>query len=264
MKLTHAEAIRYLQLVPKSDGLDLVFLSHLRRIPDERNYISNEIVENSFTGGSLQRLSQGGVLFSNGEEHRHNFGRGGEGWGHVMLLDILKLIQPVSIGPGIMREGTDRIPLQHGIKQARADGGTVIWCHNTFGFEDIPNWVKGLVHAQNIYDGSPTGENLIQRAAATPLLSGIEAHLVLVGHADDKRRSGLDKAADTLTRAGATTHTAVLSGEVEPALHAYQREQGCDLLVMGAYGHTRIRHMLVGSTTTDMIRRAEVPVLITR
>ena len=158
MKLTHAEAIRYLQLVPKSDGLDLVFLSHLRRIPDERNYISNEIVENSFTGGSLQRLSQGGVLFSNGEEHRHNFGRGGEGWGHVMLLDILKLIQPVSIGPGIMREGTDRIPLQHGIKQARADGGTVIWCHNTFGFEDIPNWVKGLVHAQNIYDGSPTGD----------------------------------------------------------------------------------------------------------
>ncbi|ROO27309.1 universal stress protein [Salinisphaera japonica] len=114
------------------------------------------------------------------------------------------------------------------------------------------------------YDGSPTGENLIQRAAATPLLSGIEAHLVFVGHADDKRRAGLDKAADTLTRAGATTHTAVLSGEVEPALHAYQHEQGCDLMVMGAYGHTRIRHMLVGSTTTDMIRRAEVPVLITR
>ena len=50
MKLTYAEADRYLREVPASDGLDLVFLSHLRRIPDERTYISNTIVENSLPG----------------------------------------------------------------------------------------------------------------------------------------------------------------------------------------------------------------------
>ena len=37
---------------------------------------------------------------------------GGEGFGHVMLLNILKRIEPVSIGPGIMKEGTDGIPLR--------------------------------------------------------------------------------------------------------------------------------------------------------
>lgn len=157
MKLTHAEAIRYLELVPQCDDLDLVFLSHLRRIPDERDYITNQIVEDSFTGGSLKRLSQHGALYSNGQEHRHNFGRGGEGFGHVMLLDIHKLIRPVSIGPGIMREGTDGIPLQRGIKEARKDKATIVWCHNAFGHEDLPNWLAGLVHAQNIYDGSETG-----------------------------------------------------------------------------------------------------------
>ncbi|WP_348760771.1 universal stress protein [uncultured Salinisphaera sp.] len=114
------------------------------------------------------------------------------------------------------------------------------------------------------YDGSATGQNLIQRAAATPLLSGVEAHLVYVGSAEQAERAALEEAADTLRGAGARVQTAVLSGDVEPALHAYQRDQNCDLMVMGAYGHTRIRHMLVGSTTTDMIRRAEVPVLITR
>jgi len=36
------------------------------------------------------------------------------------------------------------------------------------------------------------------------------------------------------------------------------------MLVMGAYGHSRIRQLLVGSTTTDMIRRATKPVLILR
>ena len=157
MKLTHEEAIRYLRVVPQSDDLDLVFLSHLRRIPDERHYISNRIVEESFTGGNLQRLSQHGVLLGGGEEHRHNFGRGGEGYGHVMLLDIAKLIRPVSLGPGIMRDGTDGIPLRRGIREARAEEATVIWCHNDFGMEDLPNWLAGLVHAQNIFDGSERG-----------------------------------------------------------------------------------------------------------
>ena len=152
MRLTHGEAHHYLSTVPEADNLDLVFLSHLRRLPDERDYISNQ-----FTDADLQRLSQRRVLFGNGEEHRHNFGRGGEGYGHVMLLDLIKLIRPVSIGPGIMRSGTDGLPLQQGIQTAHQDGATVIWCHNTFGFEDIPNWVGGLLHAQNIFDGGNHG-----------------------------------------------------------------------------------------------------------
>jgi hypothetical protein len=157
MKLTYAEAHRYLRLVPQADGLDLVFLSHLRRLPDEKDYISNRIVETSLAGGGgeLRRLSQHGTLFANGEEHRHNFSAYGEGYGHVMLLDLLQLIRPVSIGPGIMTgEGTDGIPLQRGIRTARNDGATVIWCHNTYGFEDTPNLMAGLLHALNIFDGS--------------------------------------------------------------------------------------------------------------
>ena len=157
MNLTHAEADRYLRVVPKADDLDLVFLSLLRRVPDERNYISNQIVENSLAGGDLQRLSQDGVLFGNGQEHRHNFGGYGEGYGHVMLLNLQRLIRPVSIGPGIMQQGTDGRPLQSGIRSARDDGATVIWCHNTFGTEDIPNWASGLIHAQNIFDGGDHG-----------------------------------------------------------------------------------------------------------
>lgn len=153
MKLTHAEMDRYLRLVPQADQLDLVFVSFLRRIPDERDYITNLL-----TDGDLGRLSAGGgVLFGNGQEHRHNFGPGGEGFGHVMLLNILKRIEPCSIGPGIMREGTDGIPLQRGIRAARADGATILWCHNTFGHEDIPNWASGLLHAQNIFDGGDHG-----------------------------------------------------------------------------------------------------------
>lgn len=157
MKLTHEEALRYLRVVPQSDAIDLVYLSYLRRVPDERHYISNQIVADSFSGGSLQLLSQHGTLFDNGQEHRHNFGRGDQGYGHVMLLNLERLIQPVSLGPGIMGEGTDDTPLQVGIRAAHEDQATAIWCHNTFGFEDVPNWMAGLIHAQNIYDGGTHG-----------------------------------------------------------------------------------------------------------
>jgi nucleotide-binding universal stress UspA family protein len=37
-----------------------------------------------------------------------------------------------------------------------------------------------------------------------------------------------------------------------------------DLIVMGAYGHTRIREMIVGSTTSHVLRKAIVPVLLVR
>ncbi len=152
MKLPREAADRYLREIPRADGLEVVFLSYLERAEADRDYISNR-----YTGADLEELSKTGVLFGNGEEHRHNFGAGGEGYGHVMLLDIRKLIQPVSIGPGITKAGTDGLPLRAGIDEARRDGATIVWCHNTFGTEDIPSWATGRVHAQNIFDGGTHG-----------------------------------------------------------------------------------------------------------
>jgi hypothetical protein len=74
-----------------------------------------------------------------------------------MFLDLQQLIRPVSIGPGLMGDGTDGLPLQESIRQARDAQATVIWCHNAFGLEDVPSWVGGLVDAQNIFDGGSVG-----------------------------------------------------------------------------------------------------------
>lgn len=153
MKLTYAEMDHYLRTVPRADQLDLLFVSVLRRIPDERDYITNR-----FGPADVQRFARDGIPLGFGEEHRHNFGRGGEGFGHVMLLNIPELVRPVSIGPGIMRSGTDGIPLRNGILKTHRDGGTVVWCHNSFGHEDLPSWIAGLVHAQNIFDGGSRGD----------------------------------------------------------------------------------------------------------
>ena len=149
MKLSRKNCDRYLREIPRSDNLDVLFLSYLERVTADREYTSN-----NYDAGDLAELTrQSGVLFGNGEEHRHNFAGFGQGYGHVMLLNIEKLIQPVSIGPGIMKTGTDGIPLTRGIQQARDDGATAIWCHNVFGLEAESNWILGRLDALNIYDG---------------------------------------------------------------------------------------------------------------
>lgn len=57
---------------------------------------------------------------------------------------------------------------------------------------------------------------------------------------------------------------AQLQGEAVDALTTYAENEGMDMLVMGAYGHSRIRHLVVGSTTTALLQRTRIPVFILR
>ncbi|RYD65628.1 MAG: universal stress protein, partial [Verrucomicrobiaceae bacterium] len=59
-----------------------------------------------------------------------------------------------------------------------------------------------------------------------------------------------------------TAETAAGTAEVEIADAV--KNSGIDLLVMGAYGHSPIRHLVLGSTTTTMVRTCLVPVLMFR
>lgn len=114
------------------------------------------------------------------------------------------------------------------------------------------------------FDGSPTARKTVEKVADSPLLKGLACHVVLVGEDTSAHREQLSWAASRLEESGLKTCSAIQAGEVEPTLRTYQQEHDIDLLVMGAYGHSRIRQLLVGSTTTDMIRHASAPVLIIR
>ncbi|NVK40408.1 MAG: universal stress protein [Oceanospirillaceae bacterium] len=114
------------------------------------------------------------------------------------------------------------------------------------------------------FDGSDTTRKGAQMLADSPLFRGLPLHLVMVGEGSAERQAALVEAKGVLENAGHEVRTATLDGEVEPALHAYQQEQGIDLLVMGAYGHSRIRQFLVGSTTRNMLNHSASPVLLLR
>ncbi|UYO73506.1 universal stress protein [Halomonas qinghailakensis] len=114
------------------------------------------------------------------------------------------------------------------------------------------------------FDGSKTARKGVEMLARSPLFAGTECHVLIVGADTAEHRSELEWALSTLLDAGHQAEGAIRSGEVDDALQAYEKEHAIDLLVMGAYGHSRIRHLLVGSTTTAMLRGSRIPVLILR
>jgi len=92
----------------------------------------------------------------------------------------------------------------------------------------------------------------------------LSIHLLMVGSDNEDARNALNAAQQHLQQAGLQVTTALRDGEVESVLLAYQRDENIDLIVMGAYGHSRIRQFLVGSTTTGMLRNTQCPLLLLR
>lgn len=74
----------------------------------------------------------------------------------------------------------------------------------------------------------------------------------------------LDWAASHLRHKGYVVHAEIVDEEPEKLIAERVASENIDLLVMGAYGHSRIRNLFVGSTTTEMIRSCKVPILLYR
>ncbi|MBS3668656.1 universal stress protein [Vreelandella boliviensis] len=128
----------------------------------------------------------------------------------------------------------------------------------------VPKTFKRPEKILMAFDGSKTARKGVEMLARSPLFAGAKCHVLIVGAETAERRSELEWALNTLRDGGHQAEGAIRAGEVDEALQTYEKEHAIDLLVMGAYGHSRIRHLLVGSTTTAMLRGSHIPVLILR
>ncbi|MWJ29234.1 universal stress protein [Halomonas sp. ZH2S] len=128
----------------------------------------------------------------------------------------------------------------------------------------VPRHYKHPENVMMAFDGSKTARKGVEMLAKSPLFAGTVCHVVIVGAETAENRSQLEWALAVLREAGHEAEGAIKAGDVEATLREYQQQHAIDMLIMGAYGHSRIRHLLVGSTTTTMLRNASVPVLILR
>ena len=114
------------------------------------------------------------------------------------------------------------------------------------------------------YDGGVSAMKAVNYVANDPLFAGLEVVVATVGAEDEDTRRMLEDARATIAAGAHAVETRVLRGQPGKTLHEVVEQDAIDLLVMGAYGHSRIRTLVIGSTTTEMIRSCRVPVVLMR
>ncbi len=114
------------------------------------------------------------------------------------------------------------------------------------------------------FDGSATTRTCIEMISASPLLRDVECHVLMVGDDTSNHREALAWAQARLATAGFAPIMHLVQGSADATIARHVDELQADLLVMGAYGHSRIRTMILGSTTTQLLRTRHIPVLLLR
>lgn len=111
------------------------------------------------------------------------------------------------------------------------------------------------------FDGSNESLKNLTRLTLTPLLQGGKCHIVMVN--GDKK--ALWDALDVLENAGLRAEAHYLTDDsVTDGLCRHAENNAIDLIIMGAYGHSRLRRFIIGSHTTDMLSRTGLALLMLR
>lgn len=113
------------------------------------------------------------------------------------------------------------------------------------------------------FDGGKSSIRAVDFIAARPHYKDLHCTLLMVGNESTENRRSIEGAAATLRDGGFTVDPVIKPGQhPESVIAGHVEESGVDLVVMGAYGHSRIRNFIIGSTTTEMVRSCLIPVML--
>ena len=123
---------------------------------------------------------------------------------------------------------------------------------------------KGFSKPLLAYDGSQRSASAMQAAAEFSTSTKLPLAVLHVARDEASGEKTLGEAKRYLAAypIEATFHTT--DGTAPEKIVAAIHEHGHDLLFIGAYGHSRILEMVLGSTTEFVLRNAACPVFLTR
>ena len=115
------------------------------------------------------------------------------------------------------------------------------------------------------WNGSPQAARAVNDAL--PLLAAAEKVVVLKvdqGTPTVEDEGGGDLAAHLARHGIAAEMRDIAPDDIEPAdvLLSYAADEGSDLIVMGVYGHSRLRELALGGVSRQMLSQMTVPVLM--
>ncbi|HUE38725.1 MAG TPA: universal stress protein [Candidatus Binatia bacterium] len=114
------------------------------------------------------------------------------------------------------------------------------------------------------YDGSQRSASAMQTAADFCASLSLPLGVVHVARDEASAHRVLEEAKRYLSSYSIQTSFSALSGHAPEQIVAKIRSEAHDLLFIGAYGHSRIVEMVIGSTTEYVLRNAPCPVFLHR
>jgi nucleotide-binding universal stress UspA family protein len=114
------------------------------------------------------------------------------------------------------------------------------------------------------YDGSQRAAAAMHEAAELAAALGLPLTVLHVAKDDANANRVIDEARRYLATHRVEAEFVTRGGHANESILAYMAEGTYDLLVIGAYGHSRIIEMVLGSTTEYVLRNASVPVFLCR
>ena len=117
------------------------------------------------------------------------------------------------------------------------------------------------------YDGSGHASRALHEAIELAVALNVPLVILVAAENADEEERARQLAEDAMRLARAHDCIAadlVVQGEPSEQLRAKAKDLACNLIVVGAYGHNRIREMILGSTTHQLIARSECPVMLVR
>ena len=126
-----------------------------------------------------------------------------------------------------------------------------------------------LPHARDLAKAS-NGEVLLVHVMELPQYPTLfEGTALVVPPMDENLRRQLESQLDDFAKAeftdqGIPARTLLREGPPTQMLLDLAKDEGCDLIVVATHGYTGLKHMLLGSTTEQLVRHAECPVLTVR
>ncbi|MBU3002399.1 universal stress protein [Paraglaciecola arctica] len=114
------------------------------------------------------------------------------------------------------------------------------------------------------YDGRDTADIALQKVIEGGLLHGLHCHLVSVKNNETELKDKLDLAKQRMQDEGFTVSSAFIEGDIHQSLMQYKTANKIDLMVMGAFAHSKLRRFFVGSNTLKMLEHCDVPLIVLR
>ena len=114
------------------------------------------------------------------------------------------------------------------------------------------------------FDDGVSARKALASLVETPLKDRPKITVLTIGSRESAHIAAAENAVEALIEAGYEAVLKVRSDHAEKEIASEVEESDAGLLIMGAYGHSRIRSMIIGSTTTAMIRSCLIPLLLFR